>query len=151
MDDEIEITPAHLRCSIGGCPGIFRLSDGRIRVQGQLFGNEDQEASVVLPAAWGEGFAGLATAITAALEEAVAAERREIMNLLGFDENGDGLRTVEEWDGQTVNISHDSYYELEGALIDLRREGADKVCLKTIERVQKKLADVGSRARNRKD
>lgn len=86
------------------------------------------------------------SAISAALEEAVREERREIMNLLGMDENGDGLVTVKEWDGKPVNVGHDPYYNLEGALIDLRRQGADKVCIRTIEHVQEKLANVSNRA-----
>lgn len=86
------------------------------------------------------------SAISKALEEAVREERREIMNLLGMDENGDGLVTVKEWDGKPVNVGHDLYYNLEGALIDLRRQGADKVCIRTIEHVQEKLANVSNRA-----
>ena len=30
-----EITPSHLRCSIGGCPGVFTLSDGDLLIIGK--------------------------------------------------------------------------------------------------------------------
>ena len=40
------------------------------------------------------------------------------------------------------NISDDAYYNLEGALYDLKRTGADKVCIHTIERVQEKIFQV---------
>jgi hypothetical protein len=31
-----EITPAHLRCSIGGCPAVFELSDGDLLIIGKV-------------------------------------------------------------------------------------------------------------------
>lgn len=88
----------------------------------------------------------LVSAIASALREAEAGERREIMNLLGMDETGHGLVTVKDHGGTPVNVSHDPYYNLEGALIDLRRQGADEVCIRTIERVQAQLAEVSKRA-----
>ena len=94
--------------------------------------------------------AAIASALKAEREE----ERREMMNLLGMDENGRGLVTVEDQNGTPVNMSHDPYYNLEGALIDLRRQGADVVCIRTIERVQAQLAAVSKRAasiRNRSE
>lgn len=30
-----EITPSHLRCSYGGCPGVFKLSDGDLLIIGK--------------------------------------------------------------------------------------------------------------------
>lgn len=30
-----EITPRHLRCSMGGCPGVFTLSDGDLLIIGK--------------------------------------------------------------------------------------------------------------------
>ena len=39
-------------------------------------------------------------------------------------------------------VDSDAYYNLEGALIDLRRQGADKGCIRTIERVQQQLVAV---------
>jgi hypothetical protein len=30
-----ELTPAHLRCSWGGCPSVFSLSDGQILIIGK--------------------------------------------------------------------------------------------------------------------
>ncbi|MBY0561528.1 hypothetical protein [Hyphomicrobium sp.] len=39
-------------------------------------------------------------------------------------------------------IDSDAYYNLEGALIDLKRTKADPVCIKTIERVQKQIHQV---------
>lgn len=41
-----------------------------------------------------------------------------------------------------MNITDNAYYNLEAALIDLRRSGADPVCIRTIERVQKQISDV---------
>jgi hypothetical protein len=35
-----------------------------------------------------------------------------------------------------------AYWDLEGAGIDLKRMGADPVCIRTIERVQKQLIEV---------
>ena len=29
-----EITPSHLRCSVGGCPAVFTLSDGDLLIIG---------------------------------------------------------------------------------------------------------------------
>lgn len=86
--------------------------------------------------------------IAAALREAILTERREIMALLGYDENGeDNTREKRLWDGVEVEISSEPYYDLEGALIDMRRTGkADDVCLRTIERAQKRFADVSRRA-----
>lgn len=94
------------------------------------------------------------SAIASALEAERLEERREIMNLLGYDENGKGLTTKSEWNVTSgedeavtdISICHDPYYDLEGALIDLRRQGADKVCIHTIERIQEKLANVAKRA-----
>jgi len=96
----------------------------------------------------------LISAIASALEAERLEERREIMTLLGYDENGKGLTTKSEWNvtaGEDeavtdISICHDPYYDLEGALIDLRRQGADEVCIRTIERVQEQLAAVSKRA-----
>ena len=35
-----EATPAHLRCSYGGCPGLFKLSDGDLLVIGKALSAE---------------------------------------------------------------------------------------------------------------
>jgi hypothetical protein len=39
-------------------------------------------------------------------------------------------------------VSGDAYLALEGARIDLERLGASRVCIRTIEGVQKQLAEV---------
>jgi hypothetical protein len=40
-------------------------------------------------------------------------------------------------------LDADAYYNLEGALIDMRRSGeADKVCINTVARVQKQISAV---------
>ena len=39
-------------------------------------------------------------------------------------------------------VSGDAYLALEGARIDLTRLGADRVCIRTIGRVQKQIAEV---------
>lgn len=103
-------------------------------------------------------FPALVPAIATALSEADARargeERREIMNLLGMDENGEGLKSTSSWLASTggdeatqpVTICHDPYDDLEGALIDLRHQGADKICIATIEKVQEMLANVSKRA-----
>jgi len=81
------------------------------------------------------------------LRNAVIDERRELMNMLGYELNGDGLTSDQDHMGDTVTVCHDPYYELEGALIDLKRQGADPVCIRTIERVQALLATIAKRAR----
>ncbi len=41
MTTEIDITPAHLRCSIGGCPSVHLLDDGRVLIVGETaFGGD---------------------------------------------------------------------------------------------------------------
>jgi hypothetical protein len=39
-------------------------------------------------------------------------------------------------------VSSDAYLGLEGARIDLERLGASRVCIRTIEKMQKQLAEV---------
>jgi hypothetical protein len=39
-----------------------------------------------------------------------------------------------------VSVSSEPYYNLEGVLHDLRRQNADPVCIRTIERVQEQIA-----------
>jgi hypothetical protein len=39
-------------------------------------------------------------------------------------------------------VSGDAYLALEGARIDLERLGASRACIRTVERVQKQLAEV---------
>ncbi len=41
-----------------------------------------------------------------------------------------------------VMVCADAYYELEGAIIDLKRLKADAVCIKTVERVQQQILAV---------
>lgn len=77
--------------------------------------------------------------------------QEQLLNLLGYDKNGDGLTRQETRDSETVTICNDPYYDLEGALIDLERQGADKVCIDTIRRVQKRLGDVARFVRGESD
>ncbi len=51
-------------------------------------------------------------------------------------------RTGNDSFGTEIQVQFDAYYELEGALIDLKRTGADPVCIRTIERVQAAIAEV---------
>ena len=44
--------------------------------------------------------------------------------------------------GRKVSVFDDAYYNLEGAIQNLRHEGASKSCIKTLERVQQKIAKV---------
>lgn len=84
-----------------------------------------------------------------ALLGAVKRERRETMALLGYDEHGNGLRSIGEHMGKPINLCHDPYYDLEGALIDMRRTGeADAVCLNTIRRVQTRFCDLVNRIKS---
>lgn len=87
--------------------------------------------------------------IAEAIQEAILSERREIMNLLGYDEAGEGLLTQEEViEGVEITLTEDPYYDLEGALQDMRSmRKVDDVCLRSIERAQAKFADVSRRAR----
>lgn len=39
-------------------------------------------------------------------------------------------------------VSSEAYYNLEGAILDLQRKGADAVCIRTLKRVQKQISDV---------
>lgn len=41
-------------------------------------------------------------------------------------------------------LDQNAYYELEGALIDLERTGADRVCIETVRRVQKQINEVSN-------
>lgn len=41
-----------------------------------------------------------------------------------------------------VMIDSDAYYNLEGAILDLKRLKADAVCIRTIERVQQQILAV---------
>lgn len=62
--------------------------------------------------------------------------------ILALEEIKDVLfaRPKQREDG--VLVSSDAYYELEGALIDLKRTNADEVCIRTVERVQKQISKV---------
>lgn len=94
--------------------------------------------------------------VNAFVKRSVAEERREIMNLLGMDENGNGLTSTSSWlaavgsgsepEAKQITICHDPCDQLDGALIDLRRQDADKICIATIESVQEGLANVAKRA-----
>jgi hypothetical protein len=35
IDVEEDLTPAHLRCTLGACPAIFKASDGEVIVVGK--------------------------------------------------------------------------------------------------------------------
>jgi len=66
-------------------------------------------------------------------------ERKRLRAILGFD-----VVTEEEVKGDKyithrINVNHDPYYDLEGAVINLERQGADKACIRTIKRHQAKL------------
>jgi hypothetical protein len=39
---EDEVTPAHLRCTIGSCPAVFQLSDGDLLIVGKALTPELQ-------------------------------------------------------------------------------------------------------------
>lgn len=41
-----------------------------------------------------------------------------------------------------IEICHDPYYNLMGALYDLEREGADPICLDTIKRVMSQIKEL---------
>ena len=78
----------------------------------------------------------------AELVQTTASERATILGLLGYQADGSDLTAEEEGaDGKHL-VAHDAYYELEGALIDLDRTGADKICIDTIRRVQAQIAAV---------
>jgi hypothetical protein len=47
----------------------------------------------------------------------------------------DCVRRVFDFGGE-----NDAFYNLEGALDDLKRQGADPICIRTIERVQEQIA-----------
>lgn len=49
------------------------------------------------------------------------------------------VRTKKSKDGTEFQVNGSAYWELEGALHDLKRTKADKVCIKTIERVQSQI------------
>lgn len=70
---------------------------------------------------------GFVDTLAVELAEAVAEERREILKLL--DRGGAG----------------DAFENLDGAIIDLKRLGADKICIQTIERVHRQIALVMGR------
>lgn len=72
--------------------------------------------------------------ITSFIKDLIEEERKRLRTILGFD-----VVTKEEEGGHRFNVCHDPYYDLEGAVIDLEREGADKACVRTIKRHQAKL------------
>jgi hypothetical protein len=43
-----------------------------------------------------------------------------------------------------LQVSGDAFWNLDGALIDLSRLGADPVCIRTIRRVQQQLKEVSN-------
>lgn len=45
-------------------------------------------------------------------------------------------------DGHVCKVRFDAVSELGGVLIDLRRSGADPICIRTIERVQEAICRV---------
>lgn len=52
-------------------------------------------------------------------------------------------RSIEKMhDGRSVNVDHDPVYDLEGAIIDLERAGADRVSVETVKRIQSRVSDV---------
>jgi hypothetical protein len=100
--------------------------------------------------AQGKGVAStLVIAIGAALQEAAEAERERLLNILGYDKNGDGLTSDQDHMGETIHVCHDPYYDLEGAIDDLERMGADAVCLRTLRRVQARFGDLVKDIRSR--
>jgi len=90
----------------------------------------------------------LREAETSAYERGKAEERKTMMNLLGYDEYGEGL-TEQRPDGGYLN--HDPYYDLTGAILDLERQKADQVCIDTIKRAQARFLAVARRARGGDD
>ena len=46
-------------------------------------------------------------------------------------------------DGRTITVRFDAYWDLAGVLLDMKREGGDPVCIRTIERVQAAIFEVG--------
>ena len=42
-------------------------------------------------------------------------------------------------DGESILVDDNPYYNLDGALYDLTRQGADPVCLRTIQRVRDQI------------
>lgn len=60
---------------------------------------------------------------------------------IAFEQGKDMMRAaVAEVLG--LDGEHDAIDNLEGALIDLRRTGANKICIDTVERVQAQLATI---------
>ena len=97
----------------------------------------EEKIKVLLDGCHSEGrFAfpiNLATAV-AEIAKLIREEHKRLRAILGFD-----VETEEEWNGETCIVCHDPYYDLEGAVIDLERQEADKVCIGTIKRHQVKL------------
>jgi len=81
--------------------------------------------------------------------EGAADERERILRPLGYDNNGGALTSEEVWEGEMVTLSHDPYYSLAAALIDLERRNADPVCIRTIRDVQKRIGEMLAAIRQR--
>lgn len=60
----------------------------------------------------------------------------------------DGAAQFAELIAKALDIGgvHDAIDNLEGALLDLRRTGADRICTQTVARVQRQIVDVAQLA-----
>jgi len=140
MTKLIELTHPKHRCSYtASCPGVWKTEDGKFY--------EIQGDDVTEPSAAGEARIRISAEILeAAVAEPVAEarrqERREIMVLLGYDENGIDIGHQE---GQFTIIDAVAL-NLEAVISDLQRLEADKVCIKTLEKIRVKLQAVVDRA-----
>src|SRR5262245_19774401 len=101
------LTPERMRCWPTHCPSLRRLEDGRLRIQGEF----DREAGISVQRDGGNEAAVIidAALLDTYVAEKVVEERKAIMNLLGWDERGDGLREESKlFPGTQVCL--DSYY-----------------------------------------
>lgn len=97
---------------------------------------EQIAADIMDSACLGEPYVrnGVDAALRKDIAAAIREEHKRLRAILGFD-----VVTEEEVDGHKVNMCHDPYYDLEGAVIDLERQKANAGCIRTIKRHQTKL------------
>jgi hypothetical protein len=147
------LTPSNLRCGVmSSCPSINQLEDGRLLIVGTYSPararlnnvpmGEDETAIVISPEY-------LSDYISQHVDAAVRAERREIMSRLGYHETGECIEEEKDRDGLVIITIDAAGDNLDAAIYDLKRTGADSVCISTCEKVHEKIQAVVEYARSR--
>lgn len=141
-----DLTPKKSCVAMASCPSVHRLGDGELLIVGAL----GSEAAENLGVTVGPNEAPIVIReelLANLVAKAVLAERQAIMSLLGHNVDGSSIVEDTNWHGVPTRVDASSYYDLMGAIYDLKRLGADEICIRTIERAHGKIWKIIDRAR----